>query len=374
MSFSQSVVLYADDQPLAGLAAPRTNQRYRHPRLALEDRTVRMPTLGEVLIAPIYAGLCGTDLHLVSADATTGYVRSSAPALIPGHGRVVGHEGVARIKAVGEGVSHVRVGEIVALESIYACGDCEVCRRGMANQCRKAKLLGLEIDGIFATEAVVPAGLCRPIGCLADSDEGLRTAALLEPAAVAFLAGINTKIAAGDRVVVFGGGPIGDLMAMMCRLLFGARQVDLVEPLAFRRKLASGFVDRAFDVDAFSGSSGVYDVLIDASGALDSVAATIPRIDANGRICLLARSGAPLHIDAVDHLLTNNITVLGSRGHLGGIFEKLLHLVEANRLPLNSIITATVDGLLPLKALLETPRVVIEDNCKILCRLPGADH
>lgn len=372
MAFHESVVLYADEAPVPGVAVPRTNQRYRNPRLALEMRDIRRPGLGEALIRPIFAGICGTDLHLVTPNAQTGYVQSSAPALIPPTGRIVGHEGVGEVEAVGDGVSHVRAGDMVALESIAACGECDTCRRGAPNQCRSAKLLGLESDGLFAGRAVLPARLCRPIGRLGDSADGLRAAALLEPAAVAFLAGINSRIAAGDRVLVFGGGPIGMLMAMMARELFGARLVHLVEPVPFRRTLAGTIADKTFSVDGFEGASGSYDVLIDASGALDSVAATLPRIDAGGRVCLLARSGVPFHIEAVDHLLTNNITILGSRGHLGGIFEKLVALLDEGRLPLTRIITSEVTGLQRLKDVLENPALVTEENCKVLCALPGA--
>lgn len=329
------------------------------------------PRSGEVVIEPIYVGICGTDLHLVTPNAQTHYVQSSAPAHIPPAGRIVGHEGVGRILSVGDGVWHVRPDEIVALESITACGECNVCRRGAPNQCRTARLLGLEFDGLFAEAAVVPARLCRPIGQLARSDEGLRAAALLEPAAVAYLAGLNSRITPGDRVLVFGGGPIGILMAVLARQVFGACQVHLVEPTPFRRQLAARAADQVFSVEAFFGSSGSHDVLVDASGALDSVSAALPRLDASGRLCLLARSGAPFHVEAVDHVLTNNITILGSRGHLGGHFERLIALLLEGRLDLGFMITETINGLPALKAALENPRYVVEENCKILCRLSG---
>jgi D-xylulose reductase len=54
-----------------------------------------------------YAGVCGTDVHLVASHPDTGYIRCSAPAKIPQEGRVIGHEGVGQVLEVGSQVKHV---------------------------------------------------------------------------------------------------------------------------------------------------------------------------------------------------------------------------------------------------------------------------
>jgi D-arabinose 1-dehydrogenase-like Zn-dependent alcohol dehydrogenase len=82
----RAVVLRATDEPMAGLAAPAPNQRYRHPRLELEERTLGALDPLHVRVEMLYAGICGTDLHLVQQDPGSGYVRTSAPALIPASG------------------------------------------------------------------------------------------------------------------------------------------------------------------------------------------------------------------------------------------------------------------------------------------------
>ena len=82
----------------------------------------------------IYVGVCGTDVHLVECDPCTHYVRSSAPASIPPSGRVIGHEGVGRVCAVGDAIEHVGPGDIVSFASIIACMNCDICRRGDFNQ------------------------------------------------------------------------------------------------------------------------------------------------------------------------------------------------------------------------------------------------
>jgi threonine 3-dehydrogenase len=88
-------------------------------------------------------------------------------------------------------------------------------------------------------------------------------------------------------------------------------------------------------------------------------------------VALLARSGAPLVLDAVDHMITNAISLVGSRGHLCGAFAKILSLFESGRLPLQAIVTRVLDGPEELKAALAAPGHLLTDNCKVLVRLDG---
>jgi len=80
----------------AGVERPGPHQIYRHPRVEVEVRALGELHPDEIRVRMIYAGLCGTDAHLVTASPETGYIRSSAPALIPPEGRIIGHEGWGR--------------------------------------------------------------------------------------------------------------------------------------------------------------------------------------------------------------------------------------------------------------------------------------
>ena len=94
-------------------------------------------------------------------------------------------------------------------------------------------------------------------------------------------------------------------------------------------------------------------------------------MNANGRIVLMARSGAPLTLDAIDHMITNAMSIAGSRGHLGGAFAKILKLYENGGLPLNEIVTDIVKGPEGLCDLLRIPDKILMNNCKVLVRLNG---
>jgi len=367
---SQVVVIHADAQPMPGVAKPGPHQIYRNPRITVEQRTLDALDPDEIRVQMIYAGLCGTDVHLAESNPETGYIRSSAPAEIPPGGRVIGHEGVGRVIDVGDHVHHLKPGAYVTFESIIICHYCDVCRKGHFNQCRYAKLLGLEKDGLFGTTVDVPAMLAHDVTEFATKDEDLKAVACVEPAGVAYVACQNTRIKAGDVVVVFGAGPIGLFAAMLSKSVFGASAVHVVDPVEFRRKFAGKWSDQVYDVEEFFDRCPEFvDVVIEASGCLSNVDRIFRRVNANGRIALLARSGVPLVVDALDHMITNAISLVGSRGHLCGAFSDILNLYRKGRLPLGDVVTEVVEGPQQLKVLLGTTEKILEKNCKVLVRL-----
>jgi hypothetical protein len=97
-------------------------------------------------------------------------------------------------------------------------------------------------------------------------------------------------------------------------------------------------------------------------------------MDADGRIVLLARSGEPLVVNATDHIITNAISIVGSRGHLGGAFSTVLKLYAQKRFHPVEIVTGVVDGMEKLRELLASPGKVIQEHCKVLVKLNGAER
>jgi len=370
---TKALVIKAEDEPKAGIFQPGTHQRYRHPQLEIVTRSLEKVSLGKVRLKIIMAGICGTDVHLLKTDKETGYVLTSAPAYIPPEGRVLGHECVAEVVECGAGVRGIQPGDIVSCESVISCGTCFPCRRGEFNQCSRAELMGLETDGVFSHYADLPQRICHPIGNLADKPNGLRQAACLEPAAVAHVAFEAARFRAADRVIIFGAGPIGLFLAMLGKYIFGASQIDIVEPLELRRNLAHKWADRVYTPEDFwltqPDPEEEYDVVFEASGELTNVTRIIPRCGANSRIVLLARSGTPLELNLIDRVITNAIIIRGSRGHLGGAFGKLIRLCEAGRLPLHEVVTNEITGLESLKKILLEPEQLTADNAKILVLL-----
>ena len=344
-------------------------QTYRNPVLALEGAALEQIPSEHVRVQMCYVGICGTDVHLVSADEKTGLIKTSAPCLIPDTGRVIGHEGVGRVIGVGACVHYLNIGDIVAFESLLSCGICDVCRWGKPNQCRNAKLMGLQFDGLFSEVVDIPWRLAQNISKFVESESDLKSGACLEPAGVAYVACENLRLCPSDKVVVFGAGPIGAYCAMLCKQLFGVQSVLTVEPLDHRRKLAKKWSSEVYSASEFHEHKSTFDVLIEASGDLKSLTASFKRIEPNGRVCFLARSGQDLYLQSMDHIITNNITLVGSRGHLGGVYERLLPAIKSGRFPILDVVTKELDGLDELLAHLKEPQQIALEDCKVLCRL-----
>lgn len=362
-------------QPLANGKNLGPHQIYRDPQISIQNRQLGDIAPNEVRVNMIYAGICGTDAHLLEHDAETGYILSSAPLDVPQEGRVIGHEGIGRVIAIGSNVQHVKVGAYVTFESIIVCYYCEECRKGLFNQCRNAKLLGLEQDGIFSTTVDIPASLTHDVTPLIKNDKDMIAMACVEPAAVAYVACQNGKVAGGDSTVIFGAGPIGLFTAYLSKNIFGSSEVHIVEPNSERRKIAKKWCENVYDVeDFFQSCPASIDVVIEASGELNNVTKIFSNINANGRIVMLARSGKPIQLNAIDHMITNAITIIGSRGHLGGAFPDILNLYQNGRLPLNEIVTCIVDGIEGLYDVLNSGNKIINQNCKVLTRLSTPFH
>lgn len=118
----------------------------------------------------------------------------------------------------------------------------------------------------------------------------------------------------------------------------------------------------------FAGPVRDIDVVIEASGKVENVNRVLRSVGPNGRIVLLAREGAPVRLDAVDHVITNAISIVGSRGHLCGAFTKVLSLYEGGRVPLDEIVTQIVQGPDELCRILQQPKRILDENCKVLAR------
>ena len=364
------LVLTADHVACATGADQGANWRYKNPRLTIETRELGTLAPDHVRVVMLYAGVCGTDLHMLQTDPNTGLVSSSAPAYFPPEGRVIGHEGVGRILATGAAVRSPSPGDVVAFASIIACLHCDICRRGEFNQCPSSFLLGMQVDGLFGTIVDVPASIAHNVSHIATDDAGLRAAACVEPAGVALLACEKGRVAPGDSVTIFGGGPVGVLCAMICKRVLGAPHVALVEPLEFRREAAARWCDATYDVEGyFNEEREPIDVVIDASGDLGNIPRVFRSIGANGRVVLLGRRGMPLYIDAVDHMITQAISISGSRGHLGGQISRVVALYRSGLLPLDGVITGEVDSLDALQESLRNADKLPETQCKLVARL-----
>lgn len=234
--------------------------------LRIEEREAEQPGPGQVEVAIEAGGICGSDLHYYNHGGF-GTVRVREPMIL-------GHEVAGTIKALGEGVSGLAVGDRVAVSPSRPCNHCEFCLKGQQNQCLNMRFYGSampmpHIQGAFRQRLVAEAYQCHKVR----DGISIHEAAMAEPFAVT-LHGVNRAGALTDkRVLVTGCGPIGALAIIAARA-HGAREIIATDVMdaVLQKALAVG-ADRVINVasdpdalSAYSANKGYFDVQFEASG------------------------------------------------------------------------------------------------------------
>ncbi|MET8829527.1 alcohol dehydrogenase catalytic domain-containing protein [Streptomyces sp. NPDC004610] len=324
----------------------------RRGLITIEDVAVVEPGPTEVQVRVEACGICGTDLDACQfhGDNTSAF---GGPIALP---VVLGHEVSGTVAAVGERVTRVAPGDLVALESIQSCGTCDTCLLGLRNQCANVTLAGLTSPGGFAEYITVPETTCHSLAPLLeqgwDADRAILAGCLLEPLGCVYNALFiqGGGLRPGERVTVHGLGPLGLFACLLCRIA-GASRVIGIDPLPERRAMAAKF---GFDCHAPApGGSWPSDRHLAERGALSAEvhveasgnpAATLPVIERsllpNSRCIVLSRTDLPTRIDT-NPWVSSAARLIGSRGQSGGVFPYLIRLFAAGILDPGELIGDT---------------------------------
>ena len=284
--------------------------------------------------------ICGTDLHILKGDV---------PDVTPG--RVLGHEAVGTVEAVGSAVRSVQPGDRVLVSCINGCGTCPPCREGRYGQCRSGGgwVLGHLIDGVQADYARVPyADLSLYKLPAAVSNEAAVMLADILPTSyeVGVLAG---GVRPGDTVAIVGAGPIG-LAAVMTAGLYSPSHIVVVDPVTSRldaaKSLGADVVvangDRGGDpvglVKDITGGLGA-DVVIEAVGVPQTFELCTELVRAGGHVANVGVHGSPatLHLET---LWIKDVTITTGLVDTYSI-PRLLRLVADHRIDPASLVTQT---------------------------------
>ncbi|MCF7949241.1 MAG: alcohol dehydrogenase catalytic domain-containing protein, partial [Spirochaetia bacterium] len=233
--------------------------------LRREARAKKQPTPEEVVIDVKRVGICGSDVHY--------FEQFQIGQFIPQAPLVLGHEFSGKIVEVGSGVTTLQIGDRVTVEPSIECGHCKYCRTGRYNLCTNLRFIGTaatipHIDGGFAEQVTVPASHCYILSDSVDYGAG----ALLEPLAVGAQAVSRAGSVAGARVLITGGGTIGQMVLAVTSAL-GATDITLADPAEFPRSFAlSHGARKAIDpteegIASELFAAGGFDVVFEASGS-----------------------------------------------------------------------------------------------------------
>jgi len=198
---------------------------------ALEERP--KPALAapsDAIVQITRTTICGTDLHILKGDV---------PACLPG--RILGHEGVGIVEAVGAAVTAFKPGDRVLISCISACGKCDYCRKLMYSHCTTGGwILGNSIDGTQAEFVRIPHAdtSLYPIPDGADEEALVMLSDILP---TGFECGVlNGKVQPGSTVAIVGAGPIG-LAALLTAQFYAPAEIIMIDLDSNRLDLAKGF-------------------------------------------------------------------------------------------------------------------------------------
>jgi len=267
--------------------------------IAVVPREPRDPGPGEIRLRIEAAGVCGTDMQIYNWAP-----RMARRMALP---RVLGHEASGVVEAVGTGVTNVKAGDHVSLESHIFCGTCKQCRGGKPHICTSTHYPGIDIDGVFAEHAVVPA----QIAWVNPPELPHEVAALLEPLGIAVHAATEGSGVSGQAVLVSGCGPIG-LMTVAVAARFGAwpiiaadlnpKRLAAAEALGATHLLNAGEVEVAAQARQITRGEGV-DVAIEYSGSPAGFQACLAALTRGGEFRLVGAPANPLEVDFTRWLL-----------------------------------------------------------------------
>ena len=294
---------------------------------SVPDPSIIEPT--DALVRIDTSTICGTDLHIMKGDT---------PEVEPG--RVLGHEAVATVVAIGAAVTTIAVGDRVLVSCISSCGRCRYCKEGHYGLCIGGGgwIFGYMIDGLQAEYARVPFADTSvykvPEGL---SDEQVLFLADILP--TAYEVGVlNGRVGPGDSIAIVGAGPVGLAATMTAKLHTPGRiiAIDLADDrlgkaLEFGADVAvnNGNEDALARVMELTGGLGV-DVAIEAVGVPATFELCTELIRPGGRVANVGVHGkcVSLHLEKLwirDVTITTGLVDTRTT-------PMLLKLVEGGRL------------------------------------------
>ena len=269
------------------------------PRPAIQaatDAVVRIST----------STICGTDLHILKGDL---------PGVTPG--RILGHEGIGVVEAVGAAVTSVRTGDRVIISCVTACGKCDYCRKGMYSHCRDGGwILGNTIDGTQAEYVRIPYADTSLYHMPADGDEEALVM-LSDILPTGFECGVlNGQVKPGDTVAIVGAGPIG-LAVLLTAQFYSPSAIFMIDLDDNRLRVAQSFgatsVINSGDGKAvarvleLTGGTGV-DVAVEAVGTPATFDICQSILAPGGHLANVGVHGKPVELH-LEKLWDRNITL-----------------------------------------------------------------
>ncbi len=277
------------------------------------------PRDDEITIKVSWCGICGTDVEEYLYGPL--FIPVGTPNPMTGRmaPMVMGHEFVGTVAAVGKAVTDLKIGDVVAPDTLIHCGECYWCQRHEVHRCEKLAILGLTTDGGLAEYVNAPRYMCFKLPPGVPEHVG----ALAEPASVAVRANRRGRTGPGDIVCVVGAGAVG-LFCLQVARISGASQVYVLETQPNRLAVAEQMgataafnpltVDPVEAIKQVTGGRGA-DVVIEAGGVEKTMLLAPYLARKGGCVVFLGQHNEPAPFNFFP-LVVNEWELIGSFSHI----------------------------------------------------------
>lgn len=300
-----------------------------HDIQIVESSNIEKLKGNEVRVKTLYAGLCGSDVHIFEGH--------NPFATYP---RIIGHEVVGVVEEVGLNVSDFSIGDQVVLEPIETCGECRPCKIGRPNICEQLQVYGVHRDGGMQETFVIEGDKLHKIS----ADVKPEKAVLAEPLTIGAQAAFRGEVEKGDTVLIQGAGTIG-LCCLIIAKHAGAKVIvsDLDdEKLQFAKEKGADYTinigkDNLLEtVFGITEDKGV-NVSMDAVGINATFEYAIKSCSPAGKVVVLGFEEKPAQVRQVD-ITKGELDIRGSRLQTNQ-FPFVIGLLEDDSINVDGIVT-----------------------------------
>ncbi|RJE20203.1 Dehydrogenase [Aspergillus sclerotialis] len=305
------------------------------------EAPVYTPRKGEALVHIKATGICGSDIHFWKVGRIGSLVFEGDC--------IIGHEAAGVVLQCGEGVTHLKPGDRVAVEPGVPCGQCFLCDEGRYNLCEDVQFAGVyPYDGTIQRYKIHPAKWLHKLPDNVSFAEG----ALLEPLSVVTHGIKSAGLSLGRGVAVCGAGPIG-LIALAAARASGAHPIVITDLEPARLAFAKTFVPSCitYQVDREKGAEENARAIRSLFGQSEYVApeTVLECTGVESSVCTAAytaRRGGTVMVIGVGKAIMNNLPFM----HMS-LSEIDLRFINRYRDTWPSAISCLSGGILDLKKL-----------------------
>jgi L-iditol 2-dehydrogenase len=311
----------------------------------MEIRDVPEPKIekdNDVLLKIEVVGVCGSDVHYYE----TGRIGSQ----VVQYPFIVGHECSATVKAVGDSVTRIKVGDEVVVEPAVSCYKCDQCRQGRENTCYKLRFLGTpgQGNGCLCEYIVMPQESCFSTkGAMHSMANAitLEQAALCEPFTIGVYSVKQSQISRDSKIAVLGAGPIG-LSCMAAARAQGVETIYMTDKLDYRVRIAektgvtwAGNPEREDIVKEIlqRGPHGI-DIVYECAGQQETLNEAVELLKPGGRLMLIGIPRVEQVSFRIDELRRKELTLINIRRQ-NKCTQTAIDLIASGKVDIDFMIT-----------------------------------